>query len=101
MSQTINLTVGAIEYTLPIAISETAGKDISDDTILMSLGTWTAPGAWLVPDLDPAQAVDSQRVVQLLIGATFKPVAGTYYLWTRVADLPELVPRRHGRLTIV
>lgn len=104
MSQTIDLrtAVGGVEYTLPLTISETNNKDISADTIQLSLGTYPAPGVWQAPDRDPAQAVKSQRVVQLLIGGTLKPaVAGTYYLWSRVLDSPEVVPRRQQPIVIL
>jgi hypothetical protein len=69
-TQTIDTraAVGGVEYTWPLTITETTGKDISGDTVLLSLGTSSAPGTWQAPDRDPAQTVKAQRVVQLLIG---------------------------------
>ena len=81
MSQTINVTAGAVEYTYPLTITETTGKDISADAIQLSLGTDTAVGTWYAPDTDPTQAVTYQRVVQLLVGGSFVPAVGTYWLW--------------------
>ena len=100
MSQTINITAGAVEYTFPLTITETTGKDISADVIQLSLGTDTAVGAWHTPDTDVTQSVTYQRVVQLLVGAAYVPAVGTYWLWSKVTDSPETVPRRHGKVTI-
>lgn len=97
-TQTIDLRTGsdAVEYTWPLTITERTGKDISAVPIELSLGTWTAPGDWRTPDADPPQPDQpSQRVVQLLIGAAYKPDAGTYRMWSRPADDPEIAPRPH------
>lgn len=99
-SQTIDLSAGAVEYTFPLVIQEQNGKDISADTITLSLGTYDAPGDWQTPDTDPPQDTTSQRVVQLLVGATLKPSPGTYYLWSSVSDSPEQVPRRNQKIVI-
>lgn len=98
--QTIDLTAGAVEYTWPLTIIESTGKDISADTVQLSLGSYTEPATWQAPDLDPAQTVASQRVVQLLVGDTLKPALGSYYLWSQILDDPEIVPRRHQRINI-
>ena len=101
MSQTINLTGGAVEYTFPLTITEVTGKDISANVIQLSLGTDTAVGVWYAPDTDVTQAVTYQRVVQLLVGMTLAPAVGVYWLWSKVTDAPETVPRRHGKVTIL
>ena len=101
MSQTITLSAGAVEYTYPLTIVETAGKDISADTVQLSLGTDLVVGVWRPPDTDTAQSVAYQRVVQLLVGASYIPAVGTYWLWSKVTDSPEIVPRRHAKVTIV
>lgn len=93
-TQTIYVSDGAVEYTWPVTITETTGKDISAVGVELSLGTYTAPGTWQAPDTDPPQATKSQRVVQLLVGGTLKPAPGRYYLWTRSADTPEIVEHR-------
>lgn len=99
-TQTIDLSAGAVEYTYPLTITESTGKDISADTITLSLGTYDAPGQWQAPDTDPPQDTTSQRVVQLLVGADLKPDLGTYYLWSLVNDGPERVPRRNQKVVI-
>lgn len=97
--QTIDLTAGAIEYTWPLTLIETTGKDITADTIQLSLGGYEAPATWQAPDTDTAPVV-SQRVVQLLVGDTLTPAPGAYWLWSQIVDNPEIVPRRHQRITI-
>jgi len=99
--QTINLTASAVEYTFPLTIIESTGKDISGDVIQLSLGSSFAAGTWLSPDVDVAQSVNSQRVVQLLVGAGFVPATGIYWLWSKVADTPETVTRRHNKVIVV
>lgn len=98
--QIIDLTNGGCEYTYPLTITENTGKDISADVIVISLGSPTAPGTWQAPDVDPPQANKAQRVVQMLVGATLKPISGTYWLWTKVTDAPETVPRRQVPIVI-
>lgn len=104
-SQTINLTAGAVEYTFSRTITaqpkaDGAAVDISADTIMMSLGTALAPGSWRTADLVGHPATNT-AVAQLLIGAAYKPTAGTYRVWVKIADSPEIVPRcTDGVLTI-
>lgn len=100
MQQQIALSLGATEYTWPLTITDVNGKDISAATIELSLGSSIAPGTWSTPDVDPAQTVKSQRVVQLLVGGSFKPPAGSYWLWSRVTDTPEIAPRRQIQILI-
>lgn len=100
-NQVINLTAGAMEYTWPLTLVEVTGKDISGVPILLSLGTYSEPGAWQSPDVDEAQSVKSQRVVQMLVGGTLKPAPGTYYVWSKVTDNPEIVPRVHAPIAIL
>lgn len=105
--QTIDLTAGAVEMTLPRTITETSGEDISNDPVVVSLGSWTEPGAWVTPDrltrgtTEVGDVLQHWVVVQLLIGGTLKPQVGDYWLWTKITDDPEVVPRRtSGRITI-
>lgn len=95
----IRLSAGAIEYTRPLTITETTGKDISSATVVLSLGTYDEPGDWLTPDTDTAPSTSS-RTVQLLIGDDLKPAEGSYWLWSKVGDTPEVIPRRHDKITI-
>jgi len=113
VTQTIDTraTSGGIEYTWPLTITEQSvpPRDISADALLVSLGTKSTPGEWLSPDIDTPGAnkagqdasVQNQRTVQLLIGDTLKPTAGTYVLWTKVGDTPEVVPRSHQSIKIL
>ena len=98
--QTIAVSLGAVEYTWPLTITEATGKDISADTVRLALGGYTAPGTWQAPDVDTPQAVKSQRVVQMLIGSTLKPTAGDYWLWFQITDTPEIAPRRESHIVI-
>jgi hypothetical protein len=100
-TQYVDLTNGAVEYTYPLTITETTGKNIAADVITLSLGTDTTPGTWRSPDTDPVQVNHAQRVVQMLIGGTgYVPLAGSYWLWSKVTDSPEVVPRRHCRVVV-
>lgn len=96
MLQVIDLSDGAEEYTFPVTITETTGKDISADSIVVALGTATsAGGTWFAPDVLTRPTV-STAVVQVLIGGSSGrvPAAGNYFLWWKVTDTPEIVPRR-------
>lgn len=88
----ISITAGAVEYVV-VTVTETAGADITDAAVLVSLGSGTAPGEWRTPDVitrpDPASVV-----VSLLVGDTFLPVAGRYFAWVQITDAPEQVPVR-------
>ena len=96
MQQTFDLTDGATEYTFPVTITETTGKDISGDSIVVSFGTANQAGTWFTPDVLTRPTVSS-AVVQVLVGAGTPNgalSAGSYFLWWKVTDTPEVVPRR-------
>lgn len=95
--QTIDTANGDVEYTWPLTLIETTGKDISGDTVQLSLGTYPAPGTWLDP-VEDTPADTSQRVVKLLIGNDPKPAPGTHYLWSKIGDTPETIIRRHQQI---
>lgn len=101
MSQTIAVyTEGAIEHTRPVTLIETTGKDITAVPVKLTLGSYTeSGGGWRDPDVDTSPAPAS-RVVALLVGDTYKPVAGTYWLWSWVLDGTERIPRRHEQVII-
>lgn len=99
--QTIDLTAGAVEYTWPVTITETSGLDITSDEIQVSLGQGDQPSdTWLDPDLDSSPQ-PNQRVVQLQIGSALKPAPGTYWLWTRILDRGEVIPRKQLSIRII
>lgn len=88
---------GAIEYTWPTTI--TADHDIHSDTVQVSLGTAAEPGSWVAPTIDPPQNDVKTRVVKLLVNNSTEP--GTYWLWVRLTDNPEVVPRRGHKIVVV
>lgn len=97
--QNIAVSLGAVEYTWPLTITESTGKDITGVTIELSLGTLAAPGAWSPPSLDTS--VDaSTRTVQLLVDSSLEVEPGDYWLWSKITDFPEVAPRRHEMITI-
>lgn len=98
-TQVIAVSLGAIEYTWPLTITEASGKDISSVTVELSLGSQTQPGVWKSPDVD-TQDGTSTRTVQLLVGAASVLTPGDYWLWSKITDFPEVAPRRHEMITI-
>lgn len=94
-TQTIAASIGAVEYTWPFTITETTGKDISGDAAQISLGTYAAPGPWVTGVV--TRPTPASVVVKLLVSGV---APGTYYVWGRVTDSPEVVPRR-GHCVVV
>lgn len=108
-AQVLDLANGEVDYTWEVTITELRGKDISAAIVELSVGTYDAPGdTWyaavevdgdLTDEGEPP--TEAQRVVKLLIGAA--PLgpdeleAGEHWLWSRVADVPSLVPRRQSK----
>lgn len=86
-AQTINVTAGGARY-VGGTITETTGKDISADTVVMALGSDTTPGIWTTPDVKVA-AVASVTVKLLVTNAV---AVGTYWIWGRITDSPEVEP---------
>lgn len=99
MTQEINTSqaAGGREYTWATTI--TADHDIHADTVQVSLGSYAEPGTWVAPSTDPAQSNPNQRVVSLLIDNEIAP--GDYWLWVRITDSPEIVPRRGAKITVI
>lgn len=100
MQQTIDTTDGAREYTFPVTITETNGKNISADTVQVAFGdSLTAGGGWFTP-ATISSPTTSSFVVQVLVGAVGDSAAeqqlapGIYFLWWQLADVPEVVPRK-------
>lgn len=98
MTQTVLVTDAAIEYTWPTTLTELAGADISGDAVAIGLGTWTDPPAVWADNPVITHPTPSSVTVQMLIDSSIAP--GTYYVWVRVTDSPEIVPRR-GHQVIV
>lgn len=89
----IDLDAGAIELSDPIVFTDALMQDITDDQVEISLGTYAAPGDWVVPD-SITRPTDDSVSAQMLIGGDLKPAAGDYWAWMRLTDNPERIPRR-------
>lgn len=96
MSQTVNVTAGATEYTWPLTLTEVNGVDISADTVQISLGSYDQPGDWTAPVAD--HPTTSSVTVKLLIDDSVD--VGEYWVWVKITDSPEIVPRRGDRVTV-
>lgn len=81
-------------------VTEQTGKNISAATFELALGSETTPATtWVAPTVSTAGTGNDQRIVKLLVNnATPK---GTYTLWVRVTDTPELVPMPFPNYQIV
>lgn len=93
MTQIVDIDAGGIELTLPIFFTDTKMSDITDDQVEVSLGTYAAPTDWVTPD-SITRPTDDSVSAQLLIGGDLKPAAGDYWVWMRLTDDPERIPRR-------
>lgn len=95
--QVINVSVGGAEYVWPFPITEIKGKVISGDAVSVSLGHYQAPGAWVAGTV--TWPTSSTALVSLWIDGTVAP--GSYYLWVKVVDTPEVVIRRGPHVVVV
>lgn len=89
MPQTINVTAGAARY-VGGTITETTGKDISADAVQICLGTASAPGTWGTPDVKSVSTDKASVTVKLLVDSSV--TTGTYYVWVKITDTPEVEP---------
>lgn len=88
-------SLGAVEYVW-IDITETTGKDISEEPWQIAAGTPLAPGAWIDPDeVVPGTATSSVSLALIVGGTHFAPAKGSYSCWFMTADPegPEVVIR--------
>lgn len=94
VNQVIRLSAGAAEYTWPATITERKLKDISAASVVVSIGTFEEPGdTWFAPDII-TRPTDNSVMVQVYITNSLGLAVGTtYYLWIKVSDNPEIVPR--------
>lgn len=97
MKQIIHVSAGAAEHTWPTTLTETTGKDISADQVQISLGTADAPGTWSSPDLLDRPTTASVTAAKLVTNAV---APGTYFVWVKLTDDPEIVPRRGHRVEV-
>lgn len=102
MATTIHVTQGEKRY-VGGTITETSGQDISGDTIVMALGSYSTPPNATdgkAPDSDEQGTTIAERVVKLLIDDSYQP-ATQMYAWGWITDAPEVAPvRLDGPFTI-
>lgn len=110
--QTIDKTNGNINYTRRVVFFDLEGNDITGEQLMLSLGSESAPGQAVVPDLTsigsilardfaqryPSVKLDPDKVNDLTplyfirgqllvgaVGATIAPALGAYRLWKHIA----------------
>jgi hypothetical protein len=95
MSLDIIISAGAAVY-VGGTITEVTGKDISADTYQISLGSDTQPGTWLTPDVSTVGTSNAQHIVKLLVSSSVPSglAKGTYWVWVKISDTPEIQPLR-------
>jgi hypothetical protein len=73
-------------------ITETTGKDITGATFQVALGSdnVTPPTAWVTPSVNTQGGTTADRVLKLLVDSS--TTVGTYFVWAKVADNPEIEP---------
>jgi len=98
-TQQIEVSLGEVQYTWPVVITETENKDISASQIEVSISEdHRAPGTWLNPDKD-VSGPDNVRTVQMLVDSSYAP--GSYWIWVKVTDNPEIVIMRAAQFIVV
>ena len=81
-------------------ITEKTGKNLAAATFEVVLGSETQPGTpWLTPNSSVQGTTTAERIVQLLVNSSTPK--GTYHLWVRVTDTPEILPMRFPNYLIV
>lgn len=97
MTVEVLVTAGAVKY-VGGTITEVTGKDISGATYVMSLGGKDYPGAtWVPADVSQQGPTVATRTVKLKVSATLPAgitVPGTYWVWCKITDAPEVEPLR-------
>ena len=91
----IHTSAGATKY-VGGTVTETTGKDISGDAIVVGFGTADAPPAQtdgVAPTVDVPGATSASRVVKLLVDSSTPAQTGSW-LWAWIADAPEVEPVR-------
>jgi hypothetical protein len=83
-------------------ITELTGKDISTASYQMALGSDVRPGTWSAPSVSTVgPGGNSTRIVKLLIGASAATPNGTYYVWAKITDNPEVNAVRFPQKIVV
>lgn len=86
-------------------ITETTGKDITADPVVVALGGYSTPPAKttaVAASVDEQGATVAQRTVKLLIDNTYPPTTAPVWLWAWITDNPEIEPIiLDGPITII
>lgn len=102
-NRTIWVSKGEAEY-VGGTITETSGKDITADPIVVALGGYSQPPdktTATAPTVDEQGATTAQRTVKLLIDNTYPPTTSPVWIWAWITDNPEVEPvRLDGPITI-
>jgi hypothetical protein len=108
--QVVQVSIGASEYTDFQRITETTGADITGDALEISLGTAYLPGTWAAPDVveDGTSAswdygTDQPLTLHWKQGSKLISAAiplGTYWVWIKLTDHPEILPRKGHKLVV-
>jgi hypothetical protein len=100
MTSPIYVTSGAARY-VGGTVTEVTGKDISADTFTMGLShISTPPTVWVAPSVSTAGATLNIRTLKLLVTNTTLP--GTYWVWAKIVDSPEIEPIiLQGPITVI
>lgn len=88
---------GGAEYTWPLTITETSGRDIRSATVSLSLGNEDEPNSWASPDVDTSPG-NNARTVQMLVDSNVS--AGTYWLWSKLVLSPETIIRCQFKIIV-
>lgn len=102
--QVIDVSAGADEPTRTITVTDTTGHPIDVSEIQLSLGTAQAPGAWrtpdiafggtmTVPDCDGLPTLCYWVAAAIIIGGSYNPPPGTYWVWYLIDTGGNRFPR--------
>lgn len=91
--RTIRTDLGAEEY-LAVEVTERTGQSLDTATIALSIGTADQPGDWATPDVVEH---DGASLVAKLLVTSDTPRIEAGYVWVKVGDNPETLPRRCDR----
>lgn len=88
---TIYATAGNKRY-VGGTITETSGASIASATFVVALSSSNTvpPTVWVAPTVSTQGDTTADRVLKFLIDSNTS--AGSYFLWARVTDTPEIEP---------
>lgn len=102
MTRSIGVSTGAKEYVTGL-LTEITGKNITTSPVKVGFAPTTQtlpPTTWYTPDV-LANPTTSQVQASLLIGSTYTPPPGSYYLWMQLTDGGEIMQRVIPSLVVI